>query len=115
MVRPTRRSRPCGWSSRRPEVGPGVRAAVEPDLIRDTVRRALAEDVGDGDVTTAATVPEGARAGAIITQKAPGVVFGLEVAEAVFRELDPDLEIERLTEEGVWREQGPVARIEGLA
>ena len=43
------------------------------------VARALAEDVGDGDVTTAATVPEAARARALITQKAPGVVFGLDV------------------------------------
>jgi nicotinate-nucleotide pyrophosphorylase (carboxylating) len=92
-----------------------ARVEVEPDLIREAVRRALAEDVGDGDVTTAATVPEDTRARADITQKAPGVVFGLELAEAVFRDLDPDVEIERLTDEGVWREPGPVLRIEGLA
>jgi nicotinate-nucleotide pyrophosphorylase (carboxylating) len=96
-------------------VGTEARAEVEPDVIRDAVRRALAEDVGDGDVTTAATVPESARASAVITQKAAGVVFGLEVAEAVFRELDPDVEIERLTDEGVWRDNGPVVRVEGLA
>ena len=53
--------------------------------LADLVARALAEDVGDGDVTTLATVPEGARAVATITQKAPGVVFGLDVAEAAFR------------------------------
>jgi nicotinate-nucleotide pyrophosphorylase (carboxylating) len=88
---------------------------VEPDLIRDAVKRALAEDVGSGDVTTAATVPEAARARATISQKAPGVVFGLELAEATFTELDAAMVFERLVEEGRWREGGPVLRIEGSA
>ena len=66
----------------------------------ELVRRALAEDVGDGDVTTQATVPGSARAEALITQKAPGVVFGTQLAEATFRELDPAVEIERLCREG---------------
>ncbi len=79
------------------------------------VARALAEDVGTGDVTTAATVPEDARAVATITQKAPGVVFGLELAEQVFRGLDPGAELNRLAEEGVWRERGEVLRITGAA
>jgi nicotinate-nucleotide pyrophosphorylase (carboxylating) len=84
-------------------------------VIEDLVARALAEDVGDGDVTTEATVPADARARATITQKAPGVVFGLDAAEQTFRSLDPDLELERLVAEGVWRERGPVLRIEGSA
>jgi nicotinate-nucleotide pyrophosphorylase (carboxylating) len=84
-------------------------------LIADVVARALAEDVGDGDVTTLATVPEGTRAQATITQKAPGVVFGLEPAEEAFRALDAEIELQRLVEEGVWRERGPVLRIEGSA
>ena len=42
-------------------------------------------------MTTAATVPEAARARAVITQKAPGVVFGLDAAEEAFRALDPEL------------------------
>src|SRR6201995_4273096 len=84
-------------------------------MIGDLVARALAEDVGDGDVTTAATVPADARARATITQKAPGVVFGLDAAEETFRSLDPDLAIERLVDEGVWREGGPVLRIGGSA
>jgi len=82
---------------------------------RDVIARALAEDVGDGDVTTAATVPETTRARALITQKAPGVIYGLDVTEAVFAELDPDAAFQREAQEGVWREQGPVLVIEGLA
>jgi nicotinate-nucleotide pyrophosphorylase (carboxylating) len=86
------------------------------DRLRALVRAALEEDVGEGDVTTAATVDPRLRARARITQKAPGVVYGLDVAEAVFRELDADVEVERLTGEGVWREQGgPVLALQGAA
>jgi nicotinate-nucleotide pyrophosphorylase (carboxylating) len=79
------------------------------------VARALAEDVGDGDVTTAATVDEAARAVARITQKAPGVIFGLDAAEAAFRALDPGVKVQRLVAEGRWRESGPVLEVRGHA
>jgi nicotinate-nucleotide pyrophosphorylase (carboxylating) len=83
--------------------------------IDDLVARALAEDVGSGDVTSLATVPESARAVGTIRQKAPGVVFGLDAAEAVFRAVDPEVELERLGPEGEWRESGDVLRAEGSA
>lgn len=83
--------------------------------LSELVAAALAEDVGGGDVTTQATVAADARASARITQKAPGVIYGLQAAEAVFRSLDPDVRIERLVEEGVWREEGPVLAAQGLA
>jgi nicotinate-nucleotide pyrophosphorylase (carboxylating) len=82
---------------------------------RELVARALAEDLGAGDVTTAATVPEGARASALITQKAPGVIYGVAVAEEVFSSIDQAVSLERLCEEGVWRDGGPVLRAEGSA
>ncbi len=81
----------------------------------DLVARALAEDLGDGDVTTAATVPAETRARAVIRQKAPGVIYGLDVAEQVFRSLDPDASFTREVAEGPWRESGEVLRIEGRA
>ena len=68
------------------------------------VLRALAEDVGERDVTSEATVPAGTRAIATITQKGAGVVFGLEAAEAAFRALDAEVQLERLGPEGAWRE-----------
>ena len=83
--------------------------------IDDLVARALAEDVGRGDVTSLATVPEAARAVGTIRQKAPGVVFGLDAAEAVFRAVDPEVELERLGPEGEWRESGDVLRAAGSA
>jgi nicotinate-nucleotide pyrophosphorylase (carboxylating) len=89
-------------------------AALEPVVVA-VVARALAEDVGAGDLTTQATVPPGAGAVARITQKAPGVVFGLDCAQATFRALDPDARFERLADEGAWREGGPVLAIEAGA
>jgi nicotinate-nucleotide pyrophosphorylase (carboxylating) len=79
------------------------------------IDRALAEDVGDGDATAEATVEPAARARATITQKAPGVISGVDVAEAVFRRLDPDVHAERLGPEGEWREGGAVLAVEGTA
>jgi nicotinate-nucleotide pyrophosphorylase (carboxylating) len=79
------------------------------------VRRALAEDLGTGDVTSEATVPAGARAVATITQKEPGVLFGSGLAAETFRLLDPDVRITTLAADGSWRESGPVVEIEGSA
>ena len=81
----------------------------------DLIDRALAEDVGDGDATTEATVDPTARGRATITQKAPGVISGLGVAEAVFLRLDPEAVVQRLGPEGEWRDGGPVLRVEGSA
>jgi nicotinate-nucleotide pyrophosphorylase (carboxylating) len=81
--------------------------------LTELVGRALAEDLGRGDVTSEATVPAGARARARITQKAPGVIAGLAVAEAVFAAVDPATAVTRQTEEGDWRDGGPVLVAEG--
>ena len=84
--------------------------------LQEIVRAALAEDVGSGDATTLATVGEGERARATITQKAPGVVLGFDAAERTFTELDQRVTFERLCPEGVWQEAGTqVLRIEGPA
>jgi nicotinate-nucleotide pyrophosphorylase (carboxylating) len=86
------------------------------DGLDELVQRALAEDVGGGDVTTAATVAPDARARALITQKAPGTIYGLDVAARTFALLDAQAEIEHLVEEGVWREGGgPVMSVQGSA
>jgi len=75
----------------------------------------LAEDVGDGDITTLASVPEGLQAEARIIQKQPGVVYGLDCARTAFHTLDPEASFEIECEEGEWREDGPVATITGSA
>jgi nicotinate-nucleotide pyrophosphorylase (carboxylating) len=79
----------------------------------ELIDRALAEDVGDGDVTTSLLVPAEAVGRATLTQKAPGVLAGLRVAEAVFQRVDPSLRWHAHVEEGSWREGGLVAEVAG--
>lgn len=74
----------------------------------DLVRRALSEDIGAGDVTSEATVPEGARARAVIVQKADGVVFGVDVALLAFSLVDEGVVVEERGVEGRWRDAGAV-------
>jgi nicotinate-nucleotide pyrophosphorylase (carboxylating) len=83
--------------------------------MKDLIERALAEDLGDGDLTTHAVVPEGARARAVIRQKEPGVIAGLDAARAVFEHVDPELEWVAHCPQGLWREAGVVAEISGSA
>jgi nicotinate-nucleotide pyrophosphorylase (carboxylating) len=83
--------------------------------VQELIDRALAEDVGAGDLTTAAVVPEGAAARARIEQKAPGVLAGLSVARAVFRRVDPALRWQAHAPEGEWREPGLAAEVAGQA
>ncbi len=56
--------------------------------VADLLERALAEDIGPGDLTTAATVPEDARCTAVLTAKADGVLSGIELFRAVFDRLE---------------------------
>jgi nicotinate-nucleotide pyrophosphorylase (carboxylating) len=77
------------------------------DDFRDLIGRALAEDVGAGDVTSVATVPEGAQARARIVQKEPGVVFGLEIVAETMRQCGIE-DVDNLVIEGQWREEVPV-------
>jgi nicotinate-nucleotide pyrophosphorylase (carboxylating) len=84
--------------------------------LQELVLRALAEDVGDADLTSEATVPAGTRAVATIRQKAPGVVYGLAAADAAFLAVDPDVRLERLGPEGEWRDPPvPLLRATGDA
>jgi nicotinate-nucleotide pyrophosphorylase (carboxylating) len=64
-------------------------APLEPALYREAVRRALAEDLGWGDVTTEATVNPSLRARGVILAKCDCVIAGLDVAAEAFRQLDP--------------------------
>jgi nicotinate-nucleotide pyrophosphorylase (carboxylating) len=81
------------------------------------IDRALAEDVGRGDPTTEALVPEGLRAVADVVLREPGVVCGLDVAREVVLRLDPDAVTEVLVADGEEVADAPVtvARIEGSA
>ncbi|HSJ94207.1 MAG TPA: hypothetical protein VK896_09255, partial [Gaiellaceae bacterium] len=84
------------------------------EALEEVVWRALAEDVGAGDVTTESTVDADAVGTAELVVKEPGVVFGLDAAAAVFRALDPDAAVERLVEDGSYVDApAVVARVRG--
>jgi nicotinate-nucleotide pyrophosphorylase (carboxylating) len=68
--------------------------------IHQAVQAALAEDIGSGDATTLATVPEIATAKAVMRAREPLVVAGLDFAEAAFCELSTAVKIERLAKDG---------------
>ncbi|MBI2833830.1 MAG: carboxylating nicotinate-nucleotide diphosphorylase [Acidobacteria bacterium] len=89
---------------------------LDPALYRDTVRRAIAEDLGWGDLTTEATVPDDLRARGRLVAKSACVLAGLEVAAEVFRQLDPGATIESRCRDGDRLEPGDVlAEITGYA
>jgi nicotinate-nucleotide pyrophosphorylase (carboxylating) len=68
--------------------------------IRQAVQNALAEDIGSGDATTLATVPETTLARVVMRAREPLVAAGLAFAEAAFTELSPAVRIERLVQDG---------------
>jgi nicotinate-nucleotide pyrophosphorylase (carboxylating) len=68
--------------------------------IHHAVQMALAEDIGSGDVTTLATVPENATATAVMRAREPLVLAGLGLAEAAFRELSPEVGLVRHAQDG---------------
>lgn len=80
------------------------------------MREWLAEDVGDGDLTSEHAIPADATCEAAILVNEDGVVCGLEVAEALFRELDDDVELDALAADGDLVAAGArVLRISGPA
>jgi nicotinate-nucleotide pyrophosphorylase (carboxylating) len=74
--------------------------------VEELVARALAEDLGEGDVTSEATVPEEATARARIVQKEPGVVFGLALVAEAMGQCGVE-HVDNLVVEGQWREEVP--------
>jgi nicotinate-nucleotide pyrophosphorylase (carboxylating) len=80
--------------------------------VEDLVARALSEDLGVRDVTTEALIEPGRRARATIEQKAPGVIYGFDVAHTVFHRLDPLVQWRPLVAEGEWRKDVPVPVVE---
>ncbi len=90
--------------------------ALPAEVVEEIVARALAEDVGAGDITTEATIPEAARARAVILAKQEAVVAGLPLVAAVFQRLDPRVAVEPVSQDGGRVAPGDVvARLEGRA
>lgn len=68
--------------------------------ITETIRKALAEDIGSGDHTSLSTIPQDAYNKAIIKIKEDGILSGIEIAKEVFLQVDNSLEITVLAKDG---------------
>jgi nicotinate-nucleotide pyrophosphorylase (carboxylating) len=84
-------------------------------LVEQAVRAALAEDLGlAGDITTEPIIPPDAQGEAAIVARKPGVVAGLDLAEAAFKALDPEVVFTRVIHDGGRVEGGgTIAKIKG--
>jgi nicotinate-nucleotide pyrophosphorylase (carboxylating) len=88
--------------------------SLSPEQIEPAVKAALAEDIGGGDVTSARLIPEGLASLAVLTAREAGVVAGLDIAAAVFRQLDPACQFVATVKDGDAIPAGTVlATIEG--
>jgi nicotinate-nucleotide pyrophosphorylase (carboxylating) len=84
-------------------------------LVEQAVAAALEEDLGSvGDITTDAIIPANAQGEASIIVRKPGVIAGLDLAEATFKSLDPDVRFTRIVEDGSKVEAGgTIANVAG--
>ncbi len=85
--------------------------------ILDLIRNALAEDLGDaGDITSQSTIPETTNTTAVMRARENGIAAGVDVAKAVFKQVDPSLEIKALKNDGDTLSKGDdLLRISGKA
>ena len=84
---------------------------INPKAYRDLIKRALAEDLGSqGDVTTAAIFAD-EQGSARLTSKDSGIAAGLEIFEAVFKEIDPATTVEFKFTDGESIEPGDVVAV----
>jgi nicotinate-nucleotide pyrophosphorylase (carboxylating) len=89
---------------------------LDPASCHDLIARALAEDVGQGDLTTAVTIDPGAQARGVIVAKGRLVVAGLALAAQTFAHLDPAARFDARVADGDACEPGQiVAEVVGLA
>lgn len=77
-----------------------------PTVLAETVRRALAEDIDRGDITTQACVPPTTMGAARLTARHPLVCCGLPVVEEVFGQVDPLVDVDALVEDGAHLDAG---------
>ncbi|WP_041537040.1 carboxylating nicotinate-nucleotide diphosphorylase [Pseudopedobacter saltans] len=81
---------------------------MDKNIVRQIIKSALAEDLGDGDHTSLSTIPKDAKGKARLLVKEDGVIAGVDVAVEVCNEVDPDLNVEILLKDGTEVKVGDV-------
>ncbi len=81
---------------------------LEPSYIHHFIQTALAEDLGDGDHTSLSTIPSDAQGRARLLVKDTGILAGVELAKLIFAEVDPNLAVDILLEDGTFITKGEI-------
>ncbi|MFC5271021.1 carboxylating nicotinate-nucleotide diphosphorylase [Adhaeribacter terreus] len=82
---------------------------LTPENLKNFIQAALREDIGDGDHSSLASIPNDAQNQARLLVKGNGILAGVELAEMIFREVDADLKVETLLKDGQKVQIGDVA------
>lgn len=78
-------------------------------LIDDLIKLAFAEDIGDGDHTTLCCIPENATGKSKLLIKEEGILAGVEMAQRIFKDFDPNLKMEVFIKDGTPVKPGDIA------
>jgi nicotinate-nucleotide pyrophosphorylase (carboxylating) len=78
-----------------------LQLTLHPDIL-EAIHRALSEDIGPGDVTSDSIVPADAVMQGRIIAKQDGIIAGLDVAQAVYRMIDTEVDFVPQVDEGAW-------------
>ena len=81
---------------------------LKAEQIKTLIEQALKEDIGNGDITTNALIPDAMTSAATMVAKASGVVAGMDIAEAVFRFLSPQIVWKPFVKDGDKVEKGTI-------
>ena len=82
---------------------------MDKQLIQQFIKQALAEDIGDGDHTSLSTIPAHTQGSAQLIVKDEGIIAGIQMAEAIFAEVDTTLIVTTLVEDGASVKFGDIA------
>lgn len=84
------------------------------DSMKQVIRSALAEDIGKGDVTSLATIPQDTPLRGFFIAKADGIIAGISIAREVFAQLDSSIHFKALMDEGAILKKGDmIAQVDG--
>ncbi len=78
-------------------------------LIEELIELAIKEDIGDGDHSSQSCIPESAQGKVHLLVKEPGIIAGIEVAEKIFKKIDPQIKIENFIKDGTTVKPGDIA------
>ncbi len=82
---------------------------MDKNILTPFIQNAIAEDVGDGDHTSLSTIPLNTTGAARLIVKEEGILAGVELAEMIFNEIDPDLKVEIMRTDGAAVKKGDIA------